>query len=83
MDVSKDGILAGGIDGSPDGLAMMEEGAELIDVFQDANGQGVGAIDLAIAAAKGEEVEKDVVIDYELITPDKIQEYKDKWAAVM
>lgn len=83
MDVSKNGILAGGIDGSPDGLAMMEEGAELIDVFQDANGQGVGAIDLAIAAAKGEEVEKDVVIDYELITPDKIQEYKDKWAAVM
>ncbi|MBQ2626731.1 MAG: substrate-binding domain-containing protein [Eubacterium sp.] len=82
IDVSENGILAGGIDGSPDGLAMMEEGAELIDVFQDANGQGRGAMDLAVAAANGETVEKEVPIPYELITPDKIQEYKDRWASV-
>jgi inositol transport system substrate-binding protein len=82
MKVGKDGILVGGIDGTPDGLQYMDEGKELIDVFQNATGQARGSMDAAMKAIKGEEVEKMNLIDYELITPDLSQKYQDLWANI-
>ncbi|MGN1008278.1 MAG: hypothetical protein ACI4PV_04975, partial [Butyricicoccus sp.] len=83
MTVGRDGILVGGIDGTPDGLQYMDEGKELIDVFQNASGQARGSMDAAMKAVKGEEVEKTILVDYELITPDLSQKYPDLWASIM
>ena len=83
MTVGRDGILVGGIDGTPDGLQYMDEGKELIDVFQNASGQARGSMDAAMKAVKGEEVEKTILVDYELITPDLSQKYQDLWASIM
>ncbi|MGE4354317.1 MAG: substrate-binding domain-containing protein [Oscillospiraceae bacterium] len=80
--VGKDGILVGGIDGTPDGLSFMDEGKLLIDVFQNASGQARGAMDAAMAACKGESVEKQNLIDYELITPDLSAKYQELWANI-
>lgn len=83
IEVGKDGILVGGIDGTPDGLQYMKEGKQLIDVFQNATGQAQGSMDAAMAACRGESVEKEILIDYELITPDLVEKYEELWANVM
>ena len=82
MKVGKDGILVGGIDGTPDGLQYMDEGKELVDVFQNASGQARGSMDAAMKACKGEEVESTILVDYELITPDLSQKYQELWESV-
>ena len=81
-DVSENGIMVGGIDGSPIGLGNMRDGTELVDVFQDAQGQAVGAMKAAISLCKGEEVEQQQAIDYELITMDNIEEYEARWESI-
>ncbi|MEN6436537.1 MAG: rhizopine-binding protein, partial [Anaerolineaceae bacterium] len=45
-----------------------------VTVFQDAAGQGGGAIKAAVGLARGETVETRVWIPYVLVTPDN---YKD------
>jgi inositol transport system substrate-binding protein len=67
-------IIVGGTDATPDALAAMDEGKLDVTVFQDAAGQGGGAIKAAIGLAKGETVETRVWIPYVLVTPDN---YKD------
>ena len=68
-------ILVGGVDASPDALAMMEEGKLNVTVFQNAAGQGEGGVKTAIALARGETVEQLVWVDYELVTPENYKEY--------
>jgi inositol transport system substrate-binding protein len=68
-------IIVGGVDASPDALAEMSEGRLNVTVFQNAQGQGSGAIEAAIALACGQPVEKEVWIPYELVTPENYQEY--------
>ncbi len=67
-------IIVGGTDATPDALAAMDEGKLDVTVFQDAAGQGSGAIKAAVGLAKGETVETRVWIPYVLVTPDN---YKD------
>jgi len=43
-----------GVDANPDGCASIAAGEMMGSSFQDAGGQGAGAVDLAIAAARGE-----------------------------
>ncbi|MFZ4662706.1 MAG: sugar ABC transporter substrate-binding protein [Caldilineaceae bacterium] len=68
-------ILVGGVDASPDALAMMDEGKLNVTVFQNAAGQGEGGVKTAIALARGETVEQLVWVDYELVTPENYKEY--------
>lgn len=72
-------ILVGGVDATPDALEYMKAGKLNVTVFQDAAGQGVGAIKTAVAAAKGEKVEKTVWIPYELVKPEEVDKYIAKW----
>jgi len=67
-------ILVGGVDATPDALGEMAAGKLDVTVFQDAEGQGSGAIKAAVAMAKGEQVENRVWIPFQLVTPDN---YKD------
>jgi len=68
-------IIVGGTDATPDALAAMKDGKLDVTVFQDAAGQGSGAIKAAVALAKGETVETRVMIPYVLVTPDNFEEF--------
>ncbi|SIR41724.1 sugar ABC transporter substrate-binding protein [Domibacillus enclensis] len=74
-----DGVVVAGIDGTPDALEYVESGKLQVSVFQDAAGQGSKGLEVAAKAAQGEEVEKMNFIDFELITPDNVQTYVEKW----
>ncbi|MCI0521948.1 MAG: rhizopine-binding protein, partial [Chloroflexi bacterium] len=60
---------------TPDALAAMAEGKLDVTVFQDAAGQGGGAIQAAYGLAMGLEVETRVWIPYLLVTPENYQEF--------
>ena len=48
--------VVAGIDATPDGLAAMKAGELKVTVFQNAPGQGRGAVDTALKLARGETV---------------------------
>lgn len=74
-----DEIAFAGIDATPDALEYVKSGKLAVTVFQDAKGQGRGGLETAVKAAKGEEVEKSVMIPYELVTKENVDEYIKKW----
>ena len=47
-------------------------------MFQNAAGQGQGALDAAVKLSKGEAVEQKVYIPFELVTPANIDNYLKK-----
>ena len=47
-------------------------------MFQDAAGQGKGALDAALKLAKGEAVEQKVYIPFQLVTPANIDDFLAK-----
>ncbi len=73
----KDYVVAG-VDATQDALAAMEAGDLDVTVFQNAAGQGKGALDAALKIAKGESVEKKVYIPFELVTPENLKDYQAK-----
>jgi inositol transport system substrate-binding protein len=71
-------IFIMGVDATPDALAQMDRGAMKATVYQDAKGQGIAAVDLAISMKKGQpNAPRSVDIPFKLITP---QNYKDLMA---
>lgn len=68
-------IVVGGTDATPDALAEMDKGRLDVTVFQDAAGQGGGAIQAAVGLARGETVENRVWIPYVLVTPENYKEF--------
>ncbi|TIW40831.1 MAG: sugar ABC transporter substrate-binding protein [Mesorhizobium sp.] len=80
-----DGVIAnndesaiGGVDATQDALAAMQAGDLDVTVFQDAAGQGAGALDAALKLAKGEKVEHKVYIPFQLVTPANIDKFLKK-----
>lgn len=71
-------VIIGGIDATQDALASMKAGDLKVTVFQDAAGQGKGAVDAALKLAKGEKVEKEVWIPFQLVTPENMQNFMSK-----
>ncbi|MDT8859264.1 sugar ABC transporter substrate-binding protein [Alkalihalobacillus sp. MEB130] len=69
-----DEVIVAGIDATPAALDAMKAGQLDVTVFQDAKGQGANSIIQAVKAANGEDVE-DVLVPYQLVTPDKVEEY--------
>ncbi|WP_428943419.1 sugar ABC transporter substrate-binding protein [Pantoea sp. FN060301] len=68
-------VLVAGVDGTPDALQMLKNGKMVATVFQDAKGQGEGAVQAAIKLANGEEVQKIVDIPYKLITKENMAQF--------
>ena len=56
----------------------MKAGDLDVTVFQDAAGQGGGAVDAAMKLAKGEKVETKVWVPFELVTPANMDQYITK-----
>ena len=71
-------IVVGGVDATQDALAAMDAGDLDVTVFQNAAGQGSGALNAALKLAKGEAVDQKVYIPFELVTPANIADYKVK-----
>ena len=68
-------VVVGGVDATQDALAAMQAGDLDVTVFQNAAGQGSGALNAAIALANGEAVDQKVYIPFELVTPANIADY--------
>ncbi|EYD75895.1 Inositol transport system sugar-binding protein [Rubellimicrobium mesophilum DSM 19309] len=73
--VPMDQVVVAGVDATQDALVAMQNGDLDVTVFQDAAGQGKGALDAALALAKGEPVEQKVYIPFQLVTPANVQDY--------
>lgn len=71
-------IVVGGVDATQDGLAALQSGDLDTTVFQDAKGQGAGALDTALKIAKGETVESKVYIRFQLVTKVNLGDFTSK-----
>jgi ABC-type sugar transport system substrate-binding protein len=67
--------VVGGVDATQDALASMKAGDLKVTVFQDAAGQGKGAVDAALALAAGKPVDKKVYIPFQLVTPANMNNF--------
>jgi ABC-type sugar transport system substrate-binding protein len=70
--------IVGGVDATQDALASMKSGDLKVTVFQDAAGQGKGAVDAALKLAKSEKVDKRVYIPFQLVTPANMDQFVKK-----
>ena len=73
--ISMEDVVVGGIDATQDALLAMAAGELDVTVFQDAAGQGSGALDAALKLAKGEAVEQKVYVPFQLVTPENMAEF--------
>ena len=71
-------VVVGGVDATQDALLAMAAGDLDVTVFQDAAGQGKGALEAALKLAKGETVEQKVYIPFQLVTPANIGDFLKK-----
>jgi len=71
-------IIVGGVDATQDALASMQAGDLKVTVFQDAAGQGKGAVDAALKLAKGEKIDKKVYVPFQLVTPANAKDFVKK-----
>jgi inositol transport system substrate-binding protein len=76
MDVKP--LIIGGVDATQDALQAMQAGDLDVTVFQDAAGQGKGALEAALKLAKGEAVDQKVYIPFQLVTPANINDFLAK-----
>jgi len=71
-------VVVGGVDATQDALASMKSGDLSVTVFQDAAGQGAGALDAALKLAKGEKVDRKVYVPFKLVTPANMADFIKK-----
>ena len=76
LDMSK--IVVAGVDATQDALQAMRAGDLDVTVFQDAKGQGAGAVEAAVKLAKGEDVPQKVWVPFELVTPTNMERYASR-----
>lgn len=74
----KKDVLVAGIDGTPDALRFVKSGKLSLTIFQDAAGQGIGAVQTAKKMLAGEKVESTIWIPYQTITPENHTEFMTK-----
>lgn len=67
-----------GIDGITDALNAVENGKLIGSIFQDGAGQGSKALEIAYQAGKGNKVEKEYWIEFEMVTKDNVAEFKKR-----
>ena len=71
----KDNVLVVGVDAIDDALQSVKDGKMDATVYQDCKGQAEGAIEAAYKLAKGESVEKEILIPFILVTTENVGEY--------
>lgn len=71
-------VIVAGVDATQDALAAMKAGDLDVTVFQDAAGQGKGAVDAALTLAQKGKVDQKVWIPFQLVTPETVDNYAKK-----
>lgn len=71
-------VLVAGIDGTPDALRFVKTGKLSLTIFQDAAGQGIGAVQTAKKMLNGEKAQGTIWIPYQTITPENYSEFMTK-----
>ena len=71
----KDNVLVVGVDAIDDALQSVKDGKMDATVYQDCKGQAEGAIEAAYKLAKGESVEKEILIPFILVTTENVDKY--------
>ncbi|WP_455814245.1 sugar ABC transporter substrate-binding protein [Pseudomonas graminis] len=74
----KKDILVAGIDGTPDALQFIKNGKLALTVFQDAAGQGIGAVTMAKQVIDGKNADKFMWIPYQVITKENYEAFASK-----
>ena len=72
-------IIVGGIDATPEALEYLKSGKLASTVFHDAVKIGESSIETAVKIAKGENVDKTIIFQNELVTPENVDKYIAKW----
>lgn len=73
--MGREDVLVGGVNAIADALTAVKEGRLDATVYMDSHNVGVTALNLAISAASGEEVEKETRLDMKIVNADNIDEY--------
>ncbi len=68
----KDKVVIAGVDAIADALQAVQAGRLDATVFQDARGQGSGAVEVAVKIVKKQPYEKQVFIPFRLITKENV-----------
>ncbi|MGA9703953.1 sugar ABC transporter substrate-binding protein [Pseudomonas sp.] len=76
---AKGEIAIVGIDGLPDGLAAIKRGMLTASVFQDPKAQATQAVQAAIKMIKGEPIESEVWVPFELIKPEQVAVFEQRY----
>ena len=76
---AKGEIAIVGIDGLPDGLAAIKRGLLVASVFQDPKAQASIALQAAIKMIKGEPVESEVWVPFQLIKPEQVATFEQHY----
>jgi len=71
-------VVVVGVDATQDALVAIANGDLDATVFQDAAGQGSGSVDAAVALARGEAVDQQVFIPFQLVTPANLSDFTDR-----
>lgn len=77
--VGKDKVVVAGIDATQDALASIKDGKMAASVFQDAKGQGAGAVIAIDKMIKGQPVKPEIFIPFELVTPANADSYANRY----
>ena len=72
----KDRIMVVGVDAISDALQAVQDGRLDATVFQDGVGQARTAVEVALQLSRGEEVEKETFIPFQLVTPKNIADFR-------
>ncbi|MDY8109179.1 sugar ABC transporter substrate-binding protein [Fulvimarina sp. 2208YS6-2-32] len=76
--IAMEDVVVGGIDATQDALQAMAAGDLDVTVFQDAAGQGSGALDAALKLARGEDVDQKVYVPFQLVTPENMDQFASR-----
>lgn len=71
----KDDIILIGVDAIPDALNSIAEGRLDATVYQNSAGQGAEGLEIALKIINGEDYEEEVLIPFELVTKENVDEY--------
>lgn len=72
----KDDVIVAGVDLIDDALVAIEEGRLDFSAKQDGQGQGEGAVKVAVSVLNGEEVDEWTVIPFFPVSAENVEEYK-------
>lgn len=75
--IKDEDLIIVGIDATPDALEYLGKGLDAT-VYQDAKGQGKVSIETAYKVAKGEKVEHDIDIPFQMVTPENMADFLPK-----